>query len=419
MISGRGSAVSVLTERDVHDLCAEAFEAEMLTDKKVLVVLPDNTRTAPIDMVFKTLYRLLADRVKVLDVLFALGTHPRMDDGEMDRRLGVGAEGRKRAYPQTRFFNHGWDDASHLRLIGTVSGDELESLSGGLMRQEVPVTVNSRIFDYDVLIPAGPTYPHEVFGFSGGVKYFFPGICGKEIIDALHWLGALLTSSAIIGTRDTPVRSLANRAAAFIPVPSICLSLAVKGKALAGLFIGQPRETFEAAAAVSNQIHIEFRPRPFQTVVACAPAMYTDLWTGAKCAYKTEPVVADGGEIIIVAPHLTEISATHGPVIERIGYHVLDYFVKQMDRFRGIPQGILAHSTHVKGLGIFENGIETPRIRVTLATGIREELCTRVNLGYRDPRTLRVDNWKNREEEGILFVEKAGETLYRLKKQER
>jgi nickel-dependent lactate racemase len=262
----------------------------------------------------------------------------------------------------------------------------------------------------------GPTYPHEVFGFSGGVKYFFPGICGKEIIDALHWLGALLTSSAIIGTRDTPVRSLANRAASFIPVPSICLSLAVKGKALAGLFIGPPQESFEAASAVSSQIHIETKPKPFQTVVACAPAMYTDLWTGAKCAYKTEPVVADGGEIIIVAPHLLEISATHGPVIERIGYHVLDYFVKQMDRFRDIPQGILAHSTHVKGLGTFEKGIEKPRNRVTLATGIPEHTCTQVNLGYRDPRIFDLDDWRNREDEGILFVEKAGEPLYRLKK---
>jgi nickel-dependent lactate racemase len=280
----------------------------------------------------------------------------------------------------------------------------------------VPVTINSRIFDYDILMPIGPTYPHEVFGFSGGVKYFFPGICGKEIIDSLHWLGALITSSAIIGTRDTPVRDLANRAASFIPVRAIGMSLAVHADRLAGLFIGPPSETFEAAAAVSDAIHIEYRKKPFQTVVAYAPPMYTDLWTGAKCAYKTEPAVADGGEIIIVAPHLREISVTHGEVIEGIVYHVLDYFVKQEDRFRGVPQGILAHSTHVKGLGTFENGIEKPRNRVTLATGIPESVCGRVNLGYRDPRSIQPDEWKNREDEGVLFVEKAGETLYRLKK---
>jgi nickel-dependent lactate racemase len=416
MITGRGSASSKLSEEDVLKLCSEAFELEPFSDKRVLVVLPDNTRTAPVDLIFKTVYRLLSDRVRTLDVLFALGTHPQMSDGEMDQRLGAEKEGRRRAYPKARFFNHRWDDASQLRRIGTVSADEMESISGGRMRQETPVAINSKIFDYDILMPIGPTYPHEVFGFSGGVKYFFPGICGKEIIDALHWLGALITSSAIIGTRDTPVRSLANRAASFIPVRTVGLSLAVKGGTLAGLFIGPPQETFEAAAEVSDKIHIEYKKKPFQTIVACAPAMYTDLWTGAKCAYKTEPVVADGGEIIVVAPHLREISVTHGAVLERIGYHVLEYFTKQMDRFREVPQGILAHSTHVKGLGTYENGIEKPRNRVTLATGIPESTCSRVNLGYRDPGALRLEEWKNREDGGVLFVEKAGETLYRLKK---
>jgi nickel-dependent lactate racemase len=416
MIAGRGSPAAALSGEDVLELCADAFDDRTFSDKRVLAVLPDNTRTAPIDSVFRAVYRSLADRVRSLDVLFALGTHPPMSDAEMDARVGAEKEGRKRVFPKTRFDNHRWDDAGRLRRIGTVSADEMESLSGGRMRQEVPVTINSRIFDYDILMAIGPTYPHEVFGFSGGVKYFFPGIGGKEIIDSLHWLGALITSSAIIGTKDTPVRNLADRAASFIPVRTIGMSLAVKAERLAGLFIGPPAETFEAAAAVSDEIHIQYKAKPFITVVACAPSMYTDLWTGAKCAYKTEPVVADGGEIIIVAPHLKEISVTHGAVIESVGYHVLDYFVKQEERFRGVPQGILAHSTHVKGLGTYENGIESPRNRVTLATGICESVCNRVNLGYRDPRSLRPDEWRNREDEGVLFVEKAGETLYRLKK---
>lgn len=413
---GKGSATSVLSEHEVLELCSDAFKNQALAGKRLLVVLPDNTRTAPIDVLFRTVYSLLSERIMALDVLFALGTHPQMSGAEMDRRLGVGADGRQRFFPKARFFNHRWDDPSQLQQIGTISADEVETASGGLMRQEVPVTINARILEYDVLMPIGPTYPHEVFGFSGGVKYFFPGVCGKEIIDALHWLGALLTSSSIIGTRDTPVRSLANKAASFIPIPQICLNLVVKGEALAALFIGSPQETFPAAAAVSDQIHIEYKKKPFRTVVACAPAMYTDLWTGAKCAYKTEPVVENGGEIIIYAPHLDEISVTHGALIEKIGYHVLDYFVKQMDRFREIPQGVLAHSTHVKGLGTFKNGAEQPRIRVVLATGIPEHICNKVNLGYRDPRTLRLEDWKNREDEGILFVEKAGETLYRLQK---
>jgi hypothetical protein len=137
---------------------------------------------------------------------------------------------------------------------------------------------------------------------------------------------------------------------------------------------------------------------------------------GGQCAYKLEPVVADGGELIVYAPHNARISLTHGEMIRRIGYHVRDYFVKQMDRFPGVPGGVMAHSTHVKGVGTFEGGVERPRIQVTLATQIPEEECRAINLGYRDYRTIDVDAWKNGQGSGRLYVPKAGETLYRLKR---
>ena len=95
---------------------------------------------------------------------------------------------------------------------------------------------------------------------------------------------------------------------------------------------------------------------PFDRVLAVMPAMYEDLWTAAKGAYKTEPVVADGGEVIIYAPHVREVSHVHGRLIEEIGYHCRDYFLAQWDRFGGYPGGILAHSTHVKGLGTYDAG---------------------------------------------------------------
>jgi len=143
--------------------------------------------------------------------------------------------------------------------------------------------------------------------------------------------------------------------------------------------------------------------------------MYDDLWVGGKCMYKLEPVVADDGELIIYAPHIHEISVTHGDLIERLGYHVRDYFLGQWDRFKDEPWGIVAHSTHVRGIGTYENGIERPRVRVTLATRIPEEICRRINMGYRDPDTIAVASFANREDEGILYVPKAGEMLYRLK----
>ena len=130
--------------------------------------------------------------------------------------------------------------------------------------------------------------------------------------------------------------------------------------------------------------------------------------------YKLEPVVADGGELIIYAPHMHEISVTHGKLIEEVGYHCRDYFTKQWDQFKHYPWGTLAHSTHVRGGGTFENGVEHCRVQVTLASGIPTEVCDSINLGYRNPDSVDVESYADREDEGVLLVRKAGEQLYRL-----
>jgi hypothetical protein len=150
-------------------------------------------------------------------------------------------------------------------------------------------------------------------------------------------------------------------------------------------------------------------------VLSILPDLYDDLWTGAKGMYKMEPVIADGGEVVIYAPRINEVSYSHGAVLDQVGYHVRDYFSKQWERFKGFPWGVLAHSTHVKGMGTYENGVETPRIQVTLATGISAERCRRINLGYLDPASIHIDEWQGREDQGILVVPRAGEMLYRLK----
>jgi nickel-dependent lactate racemase len=153
---------------------------------------------------------------------------------------------------------------------------------------------------------------------------------------------------------------------------------------------------------------------PFDRVLAVMPPMYDDLWVAAKGTYKSEPAVADGGEVVIYAPHVHEVSHVHGRMIEEIGYHCRDYFLAQWDRFRSYPGGILAHSTHVKGLGTFdvETSVETPRIRVTLATGIARERCERINLGYLDPASVDPGDWS--ADDGTLVVPRAGEMLYRV-----
>ena len=414
MLTGKGSTTEFLTEDQVYELCAEAFESSDLTDKKVLAIIPDHSRTAPIDVMFRVVYGLLADRVRNLDFLIALGTHPPMSDEMINRRVGISQDERTSKYSKARFFNHHWKDPAQLRYIGTIRQEEVEEISNGLMRQKVDIAINKMVFDYDVLMIIGPTFPHEVVGFSGGNKYLFPGIAGQEIIDMFHWLGALITNPVIIGTKYTPVRAVVDKAASLLPMQRMCLSLVVKGENLAGLFIGTPEEAWSAASDLSDKLHIVYKDHPYQRVLSRAPLMYDDIWTGGKCMYKLEPVVADGGELIIYAPHIKEVSVTHGAIIEKIGYHVRDYFVKQMDRFRDIPGGVMAHSTHVKGIGTFENGVEKPRINVVLATQIPPKVCKKINLGYRDPRSINVDEWKDREDEGILYVPKAGEMLYRL-----
>ncbi len=414
MLAGAGSQTTRLTEEQVFDICSAACSQKQLDGRKLLVIIPDHTRTAPIDIMFRVLYQLLAPRVELLDFLVALGTHPPMSDEAINRRVGITSAERTK-YPKARFFNHHWKDPNQLQVAGTITADEIGEISAGRMRQRVDVTINKMVYDYDLLLIVGPTFPHEVVGFSGGNKYLFPGIAGQEIIDLFHWLGALITNPEIIGTKYTPVRKLVDKAAALLPMERMCISLVVKGSDLAGLFIGTPEEAWEAAADLSDKLHIIYKDQPFKKVLSQAPEMYDDLWTGGKCMYKLEPVVADGGELIIYAPHITEVSVTHGAIIEQIGYHVRDYFAKQMDRFGHIPGGVMAHSTHVKGIGSFDNGIEKPRINVVLATGISEEVCRKINLGYRDPATIKVEEWTNREDEGILYVPKAGELLYRLR----
>jgi nickel-dependent lactate racemase len=277
--------------------------------------------------------------------------------------------------------------------------------------------LNKLIFAYDQIIICGPTFPHEVVGFSGGNKYFFPGIGGAEVINFSHWLGALMTSYAVIGTKHTPVRRVIDRAAALIARPKLCFSLVVKGEALAGLFIGSPEAAYEAAADLSAKLHVQWVERPFKRVLSVMPEMYADIWTAAKGMYKLEPVVADGGEIIIYAPHIDEISYTHGKLLVEIGYHVRDYFLKQWERFKDYPGGVVAHSTHLRGTGTYDPAtqIEAPRINVILATKISKDRCRRLNLGYLDPDQIDMDDWREREAEGILLVAKAGELLYRLK----
>lgn len=400
---------------EIVDMVARACPAAHYQHQRVLLIVPDGTRSAPIGSFFKALHRQLGGESKALDVLVALGTHPPMSEDAICRRLEITLDERRNTYARVQFFNHEWDNPASLRRIGVIPQEEVQRISNGLFAMDVPVDVNRRLFEYDQVILIGPVFPHEVVGFSGGNKYLFPGVAGSEILNFFHWLGAVVTNPRIIGHKHTPVRAVVDRAGSMVKVDKLAFCLVVDDGGLVGAFAGSPEAAWNSAADLSREKHIILKDRPFHTILSCAPEMYDDLWTGGKCMYKLEPVLQEGGELIIYAPHIREVSVTHGKLLEKIGYHSRDYFLKQWDRFKDLPWGVLAHSSHVHGLGSFENGVERPRARVTLATQIPRERCGQINLGYRDPASIRPEDYANREEEGILLVPHAGERLFRLK----
>lgn len=403
-----------LTEDEITTFVNEACASLAIDGKRVLFIIPDSTRSMPMPLMFRALFGALHKRVAKMDYLIALGTHPPMSDDAINKLLGLTPEERIGKYAEVQIYNHEWQNPEALRKIGQVTEDQIAEISGGLMRQSADVYVNKRIFDYDLACVVGPVFPHEVVGFSGGNKYFFPGVSGPDILNLFHWLGALITNYAINGAKHTPVRAVVNLAADMIEVEKRCFCLTVVRKDTKAVFFGTPEEAWDAAADLSAQSHIIHKDKPFKSVLAAAPPMYDDIWVAGKCMYKLEPVIADGGELIIYAPHISEVSHTHGDLIKRIGYHVRDYFTTQIENFGDIPGGILAHSTHVRGMGTYENGVEKPRVQVTLATSIPESECREICLGYRDPASINPEEWMNREEEGYLYVPNAGEILYHL-----
>ena len=412
MYTGKGSESVPFTEGELKDLCIEGLKAKNFSGRSVLVVIPDTTRSGPTAFFFKAVHDYLKTAALKVDFLIALGTHPPMEEKKVDAFLEIGPDDRKTVYKDTLIFQHQWDNPRALAYIGTLSSEKIREVSGGLLAEEIPVTVNKKVLEYDEVILMGPVFPHEVVGFSGGYKYLFPGISGPDFLHKFHWLGALVTNPRINGTKDTPVRRALNMAASFLEVPMTMICYVVKKNLVHGFYAGD-MEAWSAAADLSALLNIKYVDRPFSTVLSIAPAMYEDLWTAGKCMYKLEPVVADNGRLIIYAPHVKEVSHTHGTEIEKVGYHTRDYFLGQQERFKDVTGCIMAHSTHVKGIGTFSNGVEKPRINVILATGIPEQVCKKINLGYMDYGSIDVEALRKRED--TLVVDKAGEVLYRLK----
>lgn len=405
-----------LAPETVSRYVTEAFAGADLDGRSVCLVVPDGTRTCPLPLLLRAAHSAMAGRVTDVTVVIALGTHQGMTEEHLARHLGYTAGASEDSYPGWTIVNHEFWEPDTFTSLGVIDSDRISELTGGLMTdEEVEVRINRRVAEADVAIVLGPVFPHEVVGFSGGNKYFFPGVSGAELINFSHWVGALITSAEMIGTRGvTPVRALVNEAASRIPARrlALCLVVASGTDTLHAAAFGTPEDAWAACAEISAQTHITYLEKPVRRVLSIMPTKYEDIWTAAKGFYKLEPIVADGGQVIIYAPHITDISVMH-PDIAKIGYHNRDYFLGQWDKFKTEPWGDLAHSTHLRGQGTWspDDG-ERNRVTVTLATGIPEDVVRSVNLDYLDPAEVDVDAYAADPD---TFVEPhAGEVLYRL-----
>ena len=420
-VGGIGGVEVDLDPAAIRAIVRECFATYSL-GARVLAIVPDKTRDDLTDVLFPILCEELPETVERVDVLIAQGTHPPMTDAE--KRLKIGA-GRHASLPRLgTVFDHHWDDPAHLTTIGKISAGRVLELTGGLYSLEVNLRINRLLGAgvYDTIFVIGGTTPHEVAGFSGGTKYFFPGVGGPDVTHATHWVGALATIENTIGNVDTPIRRLLNEASRSV-APQVISFNSVSTRADNGrlrthaLFAGSIIGAFERAAAVSSQVHVRFVTRRFKRVVALLDPHYDELWTGGKASYRTGAVIEPGGELLILAPHLRHISLTHGALIRRYGYHVLGRVKELVAENEDLRKNlcVAAHLTHVRYAGEWKNGVETPRFRITLASQVPREECHQVNLQYLDPSRVDPDQYRDPDS---LVVENAGRDLFLCRNEE-
>jgi len=415
-VTGKGSASDALSIPELQAIVEEALQ-EVEPGERVLAIIPDRTRDDNTDLLFPMAAQFLAQRnVADLDALVAQGTHPPMTDEQKRLKIGSGVS----ELPGLgRVFDHQWDRSDQLVSLGELSASQVNELTDGLINESVALRLNALLAPgiYDTVLVFGATMPHEVAGFAGGAKYFFPGVAGPELTHMTHWLGALATIEHVIGRVETPTRRMIETAAAFVPANVISFTSVNTrnhdGLQTHALFAGDLNESLRRAAAVSAQVHIKYAGRKYARVVALLDEHYDDLWVGGKASYKLGSIIEDGGELIIYAPHLNTLSTTHGKLIEKYGYAPLES-VREMVAFSDELRAnlcVAAHLAHVS-YGSFRNaeGVLTPRYRITLASGVPEEICRRVNLGFLDHRSFRRADYEI--EPNTFVVENAGRDLY-------
>jgi len=422
-----GNIEKGLSDSDIDNFLADIYR-EIGSVKKILIIHPDYTRVDFTDKIVPTITGELRDSGTVaIDFLNAGGTHRKMSEGEFLSKLGLKGKDNR-----IRFYNHQYDDLASLVTIGSIESDLVKEKTDGRLTEPIPITINKLIFDnYDLIIAISGTVPHEASGYSGGLKIFFPGISGPEVIDLFHWAAVLVGLPVIIGSVNNNARDIINQGSYHIfkkirtRVYSFNMVNTEKenGVLPVGLYVDQDFEgfkrTYQAASSTSSKVHVEYINEPLKQVVQEIPQCYDEIWTAAKGSYKLQKpgVMAKGGEIIIYAPHIKYFHSNEEMNREmlKIGYHCKDNICVYLESNTGVCRNVAAHVINLAGPGTFDRstGKEELHFKVTLATGIPEAVCKSVGLGYRDPKSIKKEDF-NRP--GRLWIKEGGKYLYDLKK---
>lgn len=327
--------------------------------KKVLIIPPDFTRFhSKAGFLSNVCYHCYVDHGAQVDILPALGTHVPVTQAEAAEMFGD--------IPFSCFIPHSW--RTDVMKIGEVPGDYLADITQGLWTQPVCVEINRRVMDesYDLILSPGQVVPHEVIGMANHSKNLFVGVGGSQMINTSHMIGAVYGMERMMGRDHTPVRKLLDYAfAQFLenrPVVFLLTVTTAPGGNIRthGLFCGAERDALEAAIELAQQKNIDFVDHGIKKcVVYLDPKEFRSTWLGNKAVYRTRMAIADGGELLILAPGVERFGEDQAvdALIRKYGYcgreRVLEIFKQPENEDLRTNMGAAAHLIHGSSDGRF------------------------------------------------------------------
>lgn len=412
----RGNEDDNMTATDLKEGLYAAMD-KLGARQKMLAIPPDITRFySRAGMLTQFAWQYYGP--KMTDILPALGTHCRMTPDQIKRMFGD--------VPADLFRVHDW--RNDLATLGRVSSEYIRDVSDSKVDFDWPAQVNNLLVrgDFDLILSIGQVVPHEVIGMANYNKNIFIGTGGEEGINKSHFLGAVYGMEKIMGRADTPVRRVLNYAsdhfAKDLPIVYVLTVVAAteEGQVVRGLFIGDDVECFEQASALSHKVNFQMLDKPLaKTVVYLEPEEFKSIWLGNKSIYRTRMAMADGSELIVLAPGLEEFGEDKeiDRLIRKYGYVGTDRVLQLVQENEDLANNLCAaaHLIH---------GSSEGRFKITYCPcKISQKEIESVNFAYADlsammdrynPKTL-IDGFNTVQGEEVFFISNPGMGLWSWK----